>query len=221
MSATSQVSCAPRRRCRGDDGAVIVEFALAAPILVMLFSGVVDYGFAYRQANQMEGAVLVAGRVVSQQAKARLADFSATQALSSGLSSLRNTTVHRAIIWKVAAGDTKPVPPANCLTVNVDIGLPWAVRGVSGVCNVYTAYQINVSNLSGFPSGASGSVTCPATAWDSNWCPLGRVNTDGSGDFVGVWVEIRTTALTRMIPGGSLTMSRGVVYRLEPPYIGG
>lgn len=198
----------------------MVEFAIALPVLVVLMSSVVEFGLAYRNVGFMETSVLVAGRNVAQQAKGRLADYSALQSLSSGLSAMRNGTTKRAIIWKVASSATAPIPPASCLAIGVG-GNNQSVKGIAGLCNVYHKAQIGVSALTGFPSGASGSTTCPATAWDSNWCPLGRVNADGVQDYAGVWVEIKSNSMTKLIANGGVTMSRGVVYRLEPPYVGG
>lgn len=38
-----------RRRCRGDDGAVLVEFALVLPILFLLIFGIIEFGWAFFQ----------------------------------------------------------------------------------------------------------------------------------------------------------------------------
>lgn len=54
-----------RRRGRGDDGAVIVEFALLAPLLFLLIFAIIEFGYGFGQQLDIrhgarEGARLVA-----------------------------------------------------------------------------------------------------------------------------------------------------------------
>jgi Flp pilus assembly protein TadG len=51
--------CAPSStagRCQGDDGALIVELALAAVVLILIVFGVVDLGRAYSLQNRLSNA---------------------------------------------------------------------------------------------------------------------------------------------------------------------
>ncbi len=217
-SKTVPSSHPPLRRLHGDSGGAVVELAIALPILIFLFVSVVEYGLAYSQVNQLESTLLISARTIGQQQKARLADYQGLQALSSGLSGMRNTTIERAVVWN-ANTSTSAVPPGPCTSVTPGYAST-AANGVSGSCNIYSRAQVNTTSLVGFPAGSSTATTC-TSSWDSNWCPLARSNTDGAGDWVGLWVEIKFTSLTKFVPGGSLKMSRGAVYRLEPSYIGG
>ena len=45
------------RRLGGEEGAVIVEFALMAPLLVVLMLGIVEYGSILRNETTIAGAV--------------------------------------------------------------------------------------------------------------------------------------------------------------------
>ena len=49
MTRARKETNAARARARGDDGAVLVEFALTLPILVMLLLGMFTGGYAYNQ----------------------------------------------------------------------------------------------------------------------------------------------------------------------------
>jgi Flp pilus assembly protein TadG len=44
------------RRCQGDDGALLVELALAAVVLIFVVFGVIDLGRAYALQNRMANA---------------------------------------------------------------------------------------------------------------------------------------------------------------------
>ena len=55
----------PRRRCGGDEGAVLVEFAIVVPLFLLLLFGVVEFGWAFYQkldvrSGANEGARLAA-----------------------------------------------------------------------------------------------------------------------------------------------------------------
>ena len=41
------------RRCRGDDGAALVEFALVAPFLFLLIFGIIEFGWAFYQSSDV------------------------------------------------------------------------------------------------------------------------------------------------------------------------
>jgi len=206
-------------RLHGDHGGAVVEFAIALPILILLFVSVVEYGMAYAQVNQLEATLLVAARTIGQQQNGRLADYQGLQALSAGLAGMRGTTVERAVVWK-ANTSTSPVPPSGVCSSTKPAYGSTTTAGVLGSCNIYSRAQINTGSFAGFPGGSSTAATCTG-GWDSNWCPLSRVVNEGSSDWVGLWVEIKYTSLTKFVPNGNLTMARGAVYRVEPPYIGG
>ena len=51
-----------RRRARADDGAVVVEFALVLPVVMMLLLGMVSGATAWNQSQSLGSGVRVAGR---------------------------------------------------------------------------------------------------------------------------------------------------------------
>jgi Flp pilus assembly protein TadG len=205
------------RRLRGDEGTALVEFALVLPILIWLGVAMIEYGFAWRQEDLVESALLNAARTDAQQSKGRFADFEALQALGSSLSGLKRTSVDKIIIWN-ATSQTNNTPPTVC--VNKTVSTNSAVGDPTAQCSVYSAQQMNTSQPVGFPAGASTSPSCPTGSWDINWCPTTRTNTEGNGDWVGMWVQVSYTSFSGLIPNHLITMKKAAVYRLEPPYIG-
>lgn len=203
------------RRCRGEGGVAIVEFALVLPVVALFVLGIIDFGTLWRQNNIAEDAVLSAGRTVSSTARNRYADYEALRALSSALSGVENAEISKVVIWKA---NSYSDPPSSCTSINPGSS---GTFGVSGLCNVYSAAQVNTIAPVGFPATSSQNPTCTAGSWDARWCPTSRVNAEGNGDWIGVWVELDYTSVTGIVPGGSFAFSAQAVYRLEPPYVGG
>jgi Flp pilus assembly protein TadG len=56
------------QRLGPDDGAVIVEFALIFPILILLVAGVIQFGIMYSQYQVLQGAAREGARCASVQA---------------------------------------------------------------------------------------------------------------------------------------------------------
>lgn len=50
------------RRCRGDEGVSLVEFAFVLPILAMLIFGIIDFGIAYNDYQSLRSGVRDAAR---------------------------------------------------------------------------------------------------------------------------------------------------------------
>ncbi len=207
-------------RCRGDGGAVVVEFALAVPILVLFLAAIFDYGLGWRQENQIQIALLNATRTNAQLSKNRFADFEALRAISASTIGLKQITMTKVIVWDATlpANNTVPTSCKNVAVSQFSVG----TFGVSQLCNVYSPAQISNAYPVGFPAGSSASPSCPAGSWDANWCPVtDRSNSDGFGDYLGMYVEVVYNAFTGFVPNKKITISESAVYRLEPPYVGG
>ncbi|MEZ5144368.1 MAG: TadE/TadG family type IV pilus assembly protein [Acidimicrobiales bacterium] len=201
-------------RLTGDHGAALVEFALAAPLLILLTTGMVEYGFAWRQENLLQRALSTAGRTASSMGDNRFADYETLQSLASAMNGGRRVSIERLVVYKSTTANGQL--PANC-----DIAVsPTAieVNGRPGSCNVYTGAMVNTLNPVGFPAGSATNPTCASGSWDANWCPTTR--SKDAPDFVGLHLRVRYTTLTG-IAGSSITMDEYVVYALEPPTVGG
>ena len=197
-------------RGRGDDGAVLVEFALVLPFLVVIFLGVVDYGSAFNDANRVDRAVLSAGRTVSSVADGRQADFATIQSLASSLETNSRVVIEKVIVYDSTSSDGEV--PANCLSAPTSGFPPY---GRSGRCNVYTGSQVANATQANF----AGTTSCTGSSWDARWCPTSRQR-DVNPDRVGVWVQVRYDPLTGLFPADGITVERSAVYQLEPTAAG-
>lgn len=194
-----------RTRQSPDEAAVLVEFAFALPILMLFLLGIFEFGFGWRQKIFVERAAQSGGRTAASTANDRLADFDALRAVDSQLSGAGSVELERVVIWKATSFDSE-VPPA------CEGG-----TSVAGLCNVYTAAQVQTALPTGF--GTSGG-TCRGGSWDSAWCPTTRDNTPPGADLVGIAVYAKYSTITNILPVDDLDFFASGVYHLEPPYVG-
>lgn len=148
---------APRER-----GVAMVEFAMILPLLIVLFIGVTEFGFAFKTKLLVDNATQVAARTGSALGQNTDADLRILEALEQGFAGLPNNgdgQVLQASVYQVGAGAT-PVP-ANI--------------------NTYL-YVYNAGGCSWNP--------CPTTeASVPNWKPSVRdTKLDGGLDDIGVTV---------------------------------
>lgn len=186
-----------------DRGAVLVEFALVAPVLVLLLLGVFEYGNAWKQVGAAERLVQQAGRTVSSQANSRFADYETLRAIDTSVANLRGFDVTRVVIYKATAADGKV--PSACLT---------ASQG--GLCNRYVGSVLSSASMAAFPGGSSTNPTCAGGSADGAWCPVNRDRSSTTPDRVGVHVTFSYTPVTGLLPGPSVEVKRYAVYQLEP-----
>ena len=173
------------------------------PFLVLLILGVIESGFAWRDSNVLARATQQAARTAARVADGQVADYEALRALESGLAGLSASSVQRVIVYE--ASSTGDSPPAACLALGRPNDL--SARGVSGVCNVYSAAQVTTDSPGSFGS-------CSGT-WDAAFCTANRVRSGDDPHRVGVWIELSFDEVTSVLPG-SLTLTRASVYQLEP-----
>ena len=83
------------------DGAVAVEFALIAPILILILAGVVQFGIVYSQYQVLQGAAREGARCAAVQA----AGYSSCSVSGSmfGKKCFPMTTTWRASYWSMAS----------------------------------------------------------------------------------------------------------------------
>src|SRR5690606_35664184 len=138
-----------------------VEFALIAPVLVLLALGVLEIGNAWRQGTGLERAAAQGARTVSSQGDGRFADYEALRAIDSATRTLSGIEVTRVVIFNATGRATGDVPP-QCLTASR-----------SNLCNTYTGEQVRTVSPAGFSGGSLAAPSC-AGSWDALWCPLSR-----------------------------------------------
>lgn len=201
------------RRLGGEEGAVIVEFALMAPLLVVLMLGIVEYGSILRNETTIAGAVRNSARVAAQYKDDALSDKNTLISLNASLGSAQRITINRVVIYRSTSTDGAPT--TNCTTSITPS--PTDPRGsTTDDCNVYSAAQV-----AGATSGGTWWATgpCSTTTWDSFWCPNDRkaslVGAKSPPDYLGVYVSVNYTSITGLIPV-TTTYTDFAVNRLEP-----
>ncbi|MCP3909444.1 MAG: pilus assembly protein, partial [Actinomycetia bacterium] len=99
---------------RGDRGATLTEFALVLPILVLLFAGVVDFGFAWKDSLTIGTGAQAGARISANIGNHRTADEEAIIAVASAVASLgNNVTIEHVVVFKP---DTDGEVPASCFS---------------------------------------------------------------------------------------------------------
>ncbi len=204
-----------RARLSGDDGSVIAEMALVAPLLVLLMLGVFEFGTAWRNKTILSSSLRSAGRIESQGTLNTNIDQIALGALYAGNSKLTNMTLVKVIIYK--ATNPSGAPTAPCLSRSYSGN---TVKGIAGVCSIYSAGQVALASTGG---GTFGSCSNSA-GWDFNLCSgpssvtAVRNNTFSSGgpDYIGIYAEYTYDTITGLLPGNTLTITDQSVYRIEP-----
>ncbi|MCX7619457.1 MAG: pilus assembly protein [Acidimicrobiales bacterium] len=198
-------------RClREDRGAVIPEFALVAPIIVVFMLIVFEFGFAYRQTIDLESAVRAAARQTTNLGDQRGADYLALQSFWSSMAKTKRVTIDRLVIYRTTALNGDPTNSA-CLTTNATP----SGQGLSGHCNIFGLTQLqtmvpaNFDNLTG--------TTCSASSWDRFWCPTSRkANQSDPPDYVGVYARVNYSPVTRLYWSSSVAFNDRAVMRIEP-----
>lgn len=197
-------------RLTGDDGAVLVEAALAIPFLVLLMLGVLEFGYAWRNENIVNSSVRAASRSATQSLSNPQADRFALESYLGTVAQGRNLTTNKIIVYKIDES-TNPngTVPASCLTATTSGAPPY---GVSGVCNVYIPSQWTPANL------VSANFGCAAGDYDVNFCPTTARTAllPATPTTVGVYADVTYRMLTKVIPGSTLNFSDRSVARVEP-----
>jgi Flp pilus assembly protein TadG len=210
---------APTRRCRGDDGALIVELALVAPLMVVLLLGIFEFGTVWRNENLLSSALRGAARVESQQSTSTSADQLAIRTFGAAIAQMKNTTLVRLVIYDSAASGAVYGP---CTTTDVTTtplgphGRPTSSPNPPTVginCNVYSPQQVAAVLNNTAPAGSFG---CGASAWDQYYCPANRNNTLGNLDKIGVWAQFTYTDVSNLFPTSTMTMTDWTVYTIQP-----
>ncbi len=186
---------------RSQRGAVIVELAFVAPMLVVMLLGLFEIGGIWRDHQSITHASRSGARVGSQLADTGEADLEVLLAIEAALGPLADD-LSRIVIYEADANGDMPAP---CVS---------AAAGYSGGsnCNVYDG--ATMANLA--TPGWWGSGTSCGTA-DGNWCaPTERDTAQASATFLGIEVEIEHSYLTKFFGAGTTTISESTVMRLEP-----
>jgi Flp pilus assembly protein TadG len=193
-----------RRRQEGSRGAVLVEFVLIAPVFALLVAGVLEFGLAFRDSMTVSNALRSGARVGSNAGRERLADYTILKSVEAAMKEVPTSRVIRVVVYKASTSSSNV--PASCLTATAITN-----RGVDNLCNTYSAGDLTLAS-----SAFVGTTNCTG-APDARWCPLNRQSQQALGaDYLGVYMEVRYTYITKIFPGTGVTIRDRAVMRLEP-----
>jgi hypothetical protein len=196
-----------RRRLTGDEGAVLVEFALFAPVLMLLAMGLLEFGIIWRDKSTVHTATRAGARAGSNSfvggGQHQDADFNTLLAVKAGLAQIPADDIVRVVIYSASSSDG--APSEACATHDPGNGL---YGSPGGQCNVYTGEFIDTMS----------------TAWsdwnegyDNGWEPDARDTYEFGGySYVGVYIELDHPYVTGIFPGGSIDIIDREVMALEP-----
>jgi Flp pilus assembly protein TadG len=178
-------------------GAALLEFALVAPILLLLIFGAIEYGMFFKDYLTVSNTTRTGARVASAAGSDADADYQIIQAVKAAATALPGgaNAIQELSIYKSTSAGGKPT--ATCQTTS----------SVTDSCNTYTASAFSQ------PSSKFG---CGAGSLDSAWCPTTRQDSQAIGpDYIGVWVKTTHGFITKLF-GSSRTITDDVVMRIEP-----
>ena len=79
MSERKRETSGSRKRCQGDDGAALVEFALIAPLFFLLVFGIMEFGWAFFQQLDVRHGAREGARLAAVDYKTTASPTPATQ----------------------------------------------------------------------------------------------------------------------------------------------
>jgi hypothetical protein len=182
-------------------GAVTIELAIVAPLLVLLLIGSIEVGSVLRSGMTASSAARAGVRVGASGAVGRLADHEILQSVRAGLGEVAAADIEAVIVYRA---DGNGAMAAGCLTASVP-----------GQCNRYTA-----ADLTRPATDFGGSTACSSSAPDRFWCPLARQRQQavhGGPDWLGVHVRFRHHSLFGTYFADRSVSDRAVM-QLEPEF---
>lgn len=191
-----------RRAARNERGAVLVEMAVVALLLVTLLAGTFDYGMAWRVGLATNEASRTAARVGSARSAERDADYAALSGAKAALdASGQLDKVQRVVIFRSLSANGRM--PQSCRT-----GSGTGCQVITGD-QFRTAWETRTMDQATHPNG------CLRVATSRSWCPTSRINAQSSADHYGVWIMLRQDHRFPIM-GDGVDIERTTVMRLEP-----
>jgi Flp pilus assembly protein TadG len=207
------------RRMHGDQGAALVELSFVAPVLTLIFMGLVEYGMLYRDylnvsSAAADGAKSGAIQGPGQTAGNVTADYTIIKQVRANLATLPIGTIDRIVVYKadkpVAGSPLAQVPPV-CKTS--------MISSTAANCNVYPIANTSMASSAfvQIEAGNTGFFDCLTSSVACGWNPATRKNGPKSDniEYLGVYIKLNRPKITGMIPVSD-TLEVAVIQKLEP-----
>ena len=227
------VRCGWSAGCDGrQKGAVAVEFALMAVLLVPLAYGLIDYGMLWQKRQTVDAATRAGARQAAttclvspsattcDQGNRVRDDYRALQFVRSVLGGAVGQVETVAIYRVPGAGYVDSLPDGSHPPITN--GQPvygcreaMATGGVTNYCNIYGSEV-----LTGLDSMSSAAIdaafSCTATGLSRYYCPTGGLRARGLNDSsIGVYIRLKHDHLTGLF-GKNVEVKAYSVFYLEP-----
>ena len=200
-------------RARNTRGAVLVEFAVIVPILLVpLLVGVLEYGFLWNKVHTLESASRAGARVGAtgclhdagvadgcDNGNKETDDMNILAAVNAALGNLR-TDVLYIVVYRADSAGGAPTPTCAAGAPSSSTGIGW--------CNVY-----NPTDMAAAAAGNSSSFTC--TTKSQYWCPTSRRRGQIGQDYLGVYIASNHNYVTSFW-GSSRSVSDTAVFAWSP-----
>jgi TadE-like protein len=208
-----------RVRSRAEHGAVAVEMAIVALMLVPLACGMIDFGVLMQKDQTLETAVRMAARTGVQSCVTTTAscvdgslpsdDYRVLQAINGALRGSA-ADIDFVVVFRVPATQAGVVRPECLAGVSVD-----------HLCNVYDTSWLTktpdkftcpiITSAPGVLPVEYATPVSPPQFWDA----CGRNRNGLSADHLGVFVRLKHKYATGLF-GQGRTLNKQAVFRLEP-----
>ncbi len=177
---------------RDQRGAALVEFAIIAPVFMMLILGMLEFGLVFKDYLTVANTTRAGARVGSAAGRDASADFDILQAVKAAIGGVSTQDIVKVVVFK--SNTNGDMLNTTCTTASV-----------ASSCNVYTAADMGLSASALTASGKSNF-----------WAPTSREDRQSVGaDYLGIWVRVDHPFVTKMF-GSTFTLTDKTVMRIEP-----
>lgn len=191
---------------RRERGAVLVEAALAIPILLLVTFGAIEAGFAFEAQSAATSSVRTSTLRQSAMGSAAQTDLRALQSVIGEIGPDNVEGIEWVIVFKADTTDARARIDACADAINGG--------GMAGTCVVYDQAALQgvltgSITVDDFDTGENGAIdgltyTCDSVKLDSNWCAPSRTI---NGDVpIGVALRYNHTWFTGILPGDGVTI---------------
>lgn len=193
-----------KRRWKNERGAVLIEAALAVPILMFVILGAVEAGMAWEAKSATTSGVRTGLLRAASIGDKPETDLRILQSIIGEVGADNVENLEWVVVFD-ASGSNDAATIETCR-------LAEAGGGVAGLCNTYGSGTQFADVVAGtitqaghFDDGGNvitGGYSCDSTKIDSNWCAPGRLV---NGDVeIGVALKYQHTWFTGIFPGNGV-----------------
>lgn len=190
-------------------GASMIEFALVAPLFLLLVFGVFEFGMLALSDLTTGNASSAGARSASVFDAQRNADFQILETIESSLDTVGLHELEYVVVYRVEQVGDDMNPQCHVQSVS-------SASDPLRPCNRYTPADLTLPYFAADGVTETSNFGCGTGAVDRFWCPADReTSLSGALDLVGVYVQTQHTFMTGFI-GSTRELSETTVIQVEP-----